>query len=159
MGFNIFTNDNGHWVGGGYRTGAVNIPNAKIIERALPTSRKTRLVNDNKKPSDSDSIIRGANTNGINMACQGGKTSCQKKTSATGRRRIIKSTNGWPIEAMISDSLGKFILVIIWPAKTKLLVLLMRHPEKSCQTPIFQRAKEVYGTGVSPTGKIRRFDK
>jgi hypothetical protein len=138
-GFKILIRLDGHVVGGGYRTGARNIPKVSAMPSILPISRKTRLTMDKTKLKPIASKMTGNNMNGTKIICALNGTPYQIKTNATSTSRIIKSKRGCPIAAITNASFGKFTLLTKEPALAKLFVQTLRQPAKSCQTLMLQR--------------------
>jgi hypothetical protein len=139
-GFKMLIKLDGHVVGGGYRTGARNIPKVSAIPSILPISLKTRLMIDKTKLKPIASKMTGNNMNGTKTICALSGTPYQIKTNVKSTSLIIKSKRGCPIAAITRASFGKFTLLTKDPALTKLFVQTLRQPAKSCQTLMLQRA-------------------
>src|SRR5438309_3977380 len=69
-GFKTLIRLDGHVVGGGYNIGARKIPKVRITPRALPTSRRTRLMIESRRPRPSANSIAGTKIKGTKIARQ-----------------------------------------------------------------------------------------
>ncbi len=134
--------------------GDKNIPNVKIILKALATSLSIKLTIDNINPIPKANKMIIAITKGINIASQDGVKPYHTITIKTGKSLIRKSKIACPMVEITSDSFGKLIFVTKEPAFTKLDVLPIRQAENNCQREILHSACKTYGNCVAPISKI-----